>query len=164
MLTQSREKASPRRIRVLIADDHALFAEAVNLLLATDEWIEFVGHAPDGVAAVDLALEVSPDVVLMDIHMPNGDGFDATRRLRRLLPRVAIVMLTSSKAPEDIAQAREAGACGYVTKDADPVELRAAIHQACTPRRRSAPRFRPEAALTRRLKARRPFLAFAGPA
>jgi DNA-binding NarL/FixJ family response regulator len=163
MLTLNGEHRAPQKIRVLIADDHVLFAEAVNLLLATDPRVEFVGHAPDGVTAVELALDAAPDVVLMDIHMPNGDGFEATKRLLKELPQVAVVMLTSSSSPDDVARARAVGASAYVTKDADAIELRETIHQAYERSRQSA-NARTRRPFLRRALARRPFLAFARPA
>jgi DNA-binding NarL/FixJ family response regulator len=159
MLTKRRGHGQHRKVRVLIADDHVLFAEAVNVLLASESGIELVGHASDGVAAVELAVALEPDVVLMDIHMPNADGFDATRRLSRLRPEIAIVMLTSSSSPEDVALARAAGARAYVTKNAHSLELRAAILEACEGRSRGR-KLWPSRAFARP-RPHRPFLAFA---
>ena len=116
-----------RPIRVLIADDHRLFAEALEAILAVDERIEVGGTARDGREAVSLAIEVEPDVILMDISMPLMDGIEATEELRRRGIEAAVLMLTGSNAREDVDRAREAGASGYVTKDRIAAELIDAI-------------------------------------
>ncbi len=107
----------PKPIRVLIADDHRLFAEALEAILVADERIEVVGRARDGREAVDLTLALQPDVVLMDLSMPVLDGFEATREIRGSDARVCILVLTGSNARTDVDRSREAGASGYVTKD-----------------------------------------------
>ena len=117
----------PQKIRVLIADDHRLFAETLEALLGTDDRIEVVATAADGREAVRLALEHDPDVTLMDINMPVLDGFEATRRIRAQDPHACVLMLTGSNARTDVARAREAGAAGYVTKDRIAAELIEAI-------------------------------------
>lgn len=116
-----------RRIRVLIADDHGLFAEALEAILSGEERIEVVARAGDGQQAVDLALELHPDVVLMDISMPVMDGFEATRRIRAADPQACVLMLTGSNSPLDVDRARRAGVAGYVTKDRIAAQLIAAI-------------------------------------
>jgi len=103
-------------VRVLIADDEPLFAEAMEVLLATDGRIEVVGRAADGERAVELALELEPDVVLMDLSMPGIDGFTAMRRIASA-GRARVLVLSGSDDPADVARARRAGAAGYVTKD-----------------------------------------------
>ena len=117
----------PQKIRVLIADDHRLFAETLEALLGTDDRIEVVATAADGREAVRLALEHDPDVTLMDINMPVLDGFEATTRIRAQDPHACVLMLTGSNARTDVARAREAGAAGYVTKDRIAAELIEAI-------------------------------------
>ena len=114
-------------VRVLIADDHRLFAEALEAILEGDSRIEVVGHAGDGGEAVELAETLSPDVILMDISMRVMDGFEATRRIRDRTPAACILMLTGSNATADIDRARRAGAVGYVTKDRIAAELIDAI-------------------------------------
>ena len=114
-------------LRVLIADDHRLFAEALEAILATDERIEVVGQAGDGSEAVELARRLGPDVVLMDVSMPVLDGFEATREIRAAAEDVRVLMLTGSNSRSDVDSAREAGASGYVTKDRIASELVEAI-------------------------------------
>jgi DNA-binding NarL/FixJ family response regulator len=116
-----------KSIRVLIADDHRLFAQALEAILATDERIEVVGHARDGAEAVTLDKSLDPDVVLMDIAMPGMDGFEATRRIRQRRPDACVLMLTGSNSRSDVDRARKAGAAGYVTKDRIAAELIDAI-------------------------------------
>ena len=114
-------------IRVLIADDHRLFAEALEVILAGDDRISVVGHASDGQEAVRLANELHPDVVLMDISMPVMDGIEAAQAIRRTDGNACILMLTGSNSRADVDRARQAGAAGYVTKDRIASELIDAI-------------------------------------
>jgi DNA-binding NarL/FixJ family response regulator len=114
-------------LRVLIADDHRLFAEALEAILAADERIEVVGQASDGREAVELARTLGPDVVLMDVSMPVLDGFEATREIREANEGVRVLMLTGSNSRADVDRSREAGASGYVTKDRIASELVATI-------------------------------------
>ncbi len=117
----------PEGIRVLIADDHRLFGQALESILATDDRLEVVGHAGDGSEAVQLALAVDPDVILMDISMPIMDGFQATKQIRKQRPHARVLMLTASNSRTDLDRARKAGAAGYVTKDRIAAELIDAI-------------------------------------
>ena len=114
-------------IRVLIADDHRLFAEALEVILAGDARISVVGHASDGGEAVRLAKDLRPDVVLMDISMPVMDGIEAARAIRERNGDACILMLTGSNSRADVDGARRAGAAGYVTKDRIASELIDAI-------------------------------------
>ena len=114
-------------VRVLIADDHSLFAEALQAILGTDSRFEIVALAGDGRKAVELAEELKPDVVLMDISMPVLDGFAATKELQMRAPQCAVLMLTGSNARGDVDKARSSGAAGYVTKDRIAGELIDAI-------------------------------------
>jgi DNA-binding NarL/FixJ family response regulator len=107
----------PPSIRVLIADDHRLFAEALEAILATEPKIEVVGRAYDGEDAVAQGLSLQPDVILMDIAMPVVDGVEATKRIRDERSDACVVILTGSNSREDVARSREAGAAAYVTKD-----------------------------------------------
>jgi DNA-binding NarL/FixJ family response regulator len=114
-------------VRVLIADDHRLFAEALQAILSSDRRIDVIGLAASGNEAVEKAKELHPDVVLMDISMPGLDGVAATRVIREEEPAVNVVMVTGSDARQDVAAARTAGAAGYVTKDRIAAELIGAI-------------------------------------
>lgn len=114
-------------IRVLIADDHQLFAEALQAILSTERRIEVAGRARDGRQALELAASLRPDVILMDISMPVMDGVEATKRIRDVSPETCVLMLTGSNARMDVDRARRAGAAGYVTKDRIAAELIDAI-------------------------------------
>jgi DNA-binding NarL/FixJ family response regulator len=117
-------------VRVLIADDHRLFAEALEAVLSLEQTIEVVGRAVDGAEAVELARELEPDVVTLDLSMPVLDGFEAAARLEQLERPPAVLVLTGSNAPEDVERAHRAGVKGYVTKDSIAAELVDAIHAA----------------------------------
>jgi DNA-binding NarL/FixJ family response regulator len=117
----------PETVRVLIADDHRMFAEALEAILTTDNRIEIAGHAADGAEAVRLALTHRPDVILMDIAMPVMDGLHATKQIRKHWPTACVLMLTGSNSRTDVDRAREAGAAGYVTKERIAAELIDAI-------------------------------------
>ena len=119
--------AVSNKIRVLIADDHRLFAETLEALLATEDRVEVVGSARDGKEAVRLARKLRPDLILMDISMPIMDGFEATRRIRQQHKDACVLMLTGSNSRTDVDLARKAGAAGYVTKDRIAAELIEAI-------------------------------------
>ena len=114
-------------VKVLIVDDHDLFAESVQAFLSTEEQIDVVGRASNGEEATKLAAVTRPDVVLMDISMPVMDGFDAAEEVAREAPETRILFLTGSNAPADIAKARAAGGVGYVTKEKIASELVEAI-------------------------------------
>jgi DNA-binding NarL/FixJ family response regulator len=110
------------QIRVLIADDHSLFAEALGLALEADPRLEVVGVARDGLEVIDLARGLEPDVILMDLDMPLLDGVAATQKLLKASPaRVAI--LSASTSTEDARQARDAGASAFLTKGCSTAEV-----------------------------------------
>jgi len=110
-------------IRVLIADDHALFRRGLEMVLQGEPGLELVGEASDGQEAVQLATEVVPDVVLMDIRMPKITGIEAARQMKEVAPSAKIVMLTISDEEEDLFEAIRAGASGYLLKDIPLDEL-----------------------------------------
>jgi two-component system nitrate/nitrite response regulator NarL len=113
--------------RVLIADDHRLFVEALEATLAGESRISVVAKARDGEEAVRLARELQPDVVLMDISMPVMDGIEAARAISADDEGARVLMLTGSNSRSDVDRSREAGASGYVTKDRIASELIDAI-------------------------------------
>ena len=117
-------------IRLLIADDHSVVRTGLRHLVATFDDVELVGAAADGEEAVALCAEHDPDVVLMDLEMPVLDGIEATRRIVEAQPRVAVVVLTSFSDREQILRALDAGAVGYLLKDAEPAELERAVQAA----------------------------------
>lgn len=111
-------------IKVLVADDHRLFRQGLIGLMGTRrDLVEVVGEAASGCEAVRLARQLQPDVVLMDIHMPDGDGLQATSHIRRELPRTSVVMLTASELDEHVYEAVRLGAAGYLLKSLDAAEL-----------------------------------------
>ena len=107
-------------VRIIVVDDQALFRTGLARLLNEDERIEVVGQAEDGLAALDLAAKVKPDVVLMDLKMPKLDGVEATRRLRAEHPEIKVLILSTFDADSYVLQALRAGASGYVLKDSQP--------------------------------------------
>ncbi|MEK7787590.1 MAG: response regulator transcription factor, partial [Chloroflexota bacterium] len=104
------------RIRVLLADDHALFRDGLATILATQPDFEVVGEARDGLEALVKARELVPDLILMDIEMPGCDGLEATRQIAQELPAVIVVMLTVRDEDEKLFEAIKSGAQGYLLK------------------------------------------------
>jgi two-component system NarL family response regulator len=115
-------------VRVLIADDQALFRRGLYVVLGTEEDIEVVAEAEDGEEAIAKAEELAPDAVLMDVRMPRVNGIDAARRIRELLPSTKILMLTVSDEEDDLYEAIKAGANGYLLKEISVEEVANAIH------------------------------------
>ena len=116
--------SSGRAIRLLIADDHRLFAESLMTVLAEDDRVEVVGIAVNGQEAVDLAAEFEPDVILMDIKMPVMDGLEATRRIRETGLSVQILLLTGTDSPIGAEDAAAAGATAFLRKERGVDDLR----------------------------------------
>jgi DNA-binding NarL/FixJ family response regulator len=110
-------------LRVLIVDDHSLFRKGVRAALEGKAGIEVIGEAADGKAAIVKALDGMPDIILMDINMPNCNGLEATREIKHLIPHVRIVMLTVSETDSDLFEAIKCGADGYLLKDVSEKEL-----------------------------------------
>lgn len=116
-----------RSLTVLIADDHPLFRKGMRSLLETMPDITLVGEAKSGREAVELALAHQPDVVLMDLQMPDGSGLTATRELKKRSPNIRILVVTLFEDDDSIFTALRAGAHGYILKDADEEEMMRAI-------------------------------------
>jgi two-component system response regulator NreC len=120
-------KAMPKKIRVLVCDDHQLFREGVKAILNAQPTLEVVGEASDGKEGVDMAIKLDPDVVLMDISMPVLRGFEAARRLKRVRPHIKVLILTVYGDEDLVTRCLDAGAAGYILKDTPPVQLVYAI-------------------------------------
>ena len=118
-------------IRVLVVDDHAVVREGLRTFLQLQDGIEVVGEAADGEQAVARATELEPDVILMDLVMPQLDGIGAMRELRRRSSASRVIVLTSFLDDERLMPALEAGAAGYLLKDVEPAELARAVRSAC---------------------------------
>lgn len=111
-------------IKVLIADDHKLFRQGlIGLMEAREDLVEVIGEASSGEEALQMVERLRPDVVLMDIYMPEMDGLEALRVIRERFPAVKVVMLTSSESDEHLYRAVQSGASGYLLKNLDADEL-----------------------------------------
>lgn len=117
-------------IRILIAEDQQLVRQGLAALLKTEE-VEIVGEAEDGVAALEMARVLKPDIVLMDLSMPTLDGVEATRRLKRASPQIRVLILTIANCERRVAEALAAGADGYALKKTGHAELMTAIAAVC---------------------------------
>jgi len=114
-------------IRVLLADPHALFRRGVRLVLDDEADIEVIGECDDGLDAVDRIVELTPDLVLMDVRLPGVSGIEATRRARSLVPAVKVAILTVSEDDDDLFAAVRAGATGYILKEVSIEDLPDAV-------------------------------------
>ena len=115
------------RVRVLLVDEHALFREGLGLALSGIDDIDVAGEAVDGDDALDRAVELQPDVVVMDVRMPEGSGAGAIARIRAARPEIAVLVLTGSQDDDDLVDALRSGATGYLLKDASVDEVADAI-------------------------------------
>ena len=116
-----------KRIRILLADDHAVVRQGFKMILAAQPDMEIVGEAANGREAVELAEQLRPDVVVMDVSMPELNGIEATRRLASLVPRARVVALSMHKDSVYVREILHAGARGYLLKDSGAADLVAAI-------------------------------------
>jgi DNA-binding NarL/FixJ family response regulator len=117
------------KIRILLADDHTILREGISSLIKDEPDMQVIGEAEDGHAAVKLACELSPDVVLMDIAMPLLNGLEATRQIRKYCPQVKVLILSMYENEEYIRQVLAVGAMGYILKDAAARDLLEAIRE-----------------------------------
>ena len=115
-------------VRVLVADDHALFRRGIVAVLANQNNISVVGEAVNGLEAIDKAEALVPDVIVMDLNMPQCSGLEATQALQAKMPQVSILVLTVSDNEADLFHAIKFGATGYILKNTEPEELVQAIH------------------------------------
>ena len=115
-------------IRVLICDDHALFRRGLMMVLEEDPEIEVIAEAANGTEAIELARELTPDVVLMDVRMPGCTGIQATREILESVPSAHVIILTVSDDEDDLLEAMKVGAAGYLLKEISIVEVTAAVH------------------------------------
>jgi DNA-binding NarL/FixJ family response regulator len=131
MLHDPRSEYLTMAIRLMLADDHRMLREGLRRSMS-EEGFEVVGEAGDGEEAVRLAAEVRPDVILMDVSMPDVDGVEATRRIRDLLPDTRVIMLTMHPDQDVVAAALRAGAAGYLVKDCSTEEIAEAVRLAAS--------------------------------
>lgn len=131
--------AKSPRIRVMIADDHAVVRQGLRTFLELQPDLEIVGEAGDGEAAVRLAAAKKPDVALMDLVMPVLDGVEATRRIRAEVPATRVIVLTSFAGEDKVFPALRAGAAGYLLKDVKPADLAETIRAVARGESRLAP-------------------------
>ena len=131
-----------KKIRLLIADDHAIVRMGLKSLIAMEDDLELVGEAKNGTESVDAAERLKPDVVVMDLMMPKMDGVAATAEIRRRMPSVQVVVLTSFAGADAIAHALDVGAIGAVLKSAAETELVAAVRNAAAGRECVSPEIR----------------------
>jgi DNA-binding NarL/FixJ family response regulator len=115
-------------IKFVIADDHHIFRQGLKLVLGDDKELQFVGEAENGIVLLELLKTVSPDVILLDLKMPEMDGFEATKEIRKRFPEIKVLILTMHDEEHFILHMLEAGANGYLLKNANPGEIQQAIH------------------------------------
>ena len=135
-----RKKTNMKKIRVLIADDHMIVRIGLSTLIGSQDDLEIVGEADTGVAAVQEAVRLKPDVVVMDLMMPRMDGTEATAEICQKAPGVKVIILTSYSTSDGIAHALDVGAVGALTKTADDSSLLAAIRTVANGGRFISPR------------------------
>jgi DNA-binding NarL/FixJ family response regulator len=128
-MSSAESPAGHRTTRLAIVDDHALARDGLQDLLADVSDIEVVGEAADGRQAVVLCSRLQPDLVLMDVRMPDMDGLTATREIKRKYPRISVLMITMHENPDYLLEALRAGASGYVLKDAPQHEIIDAVRK-----------------------------------
>lgn len=130
------------KIKVLIADDHAVVRAGLATLLGTEDDIEVVAQAKNGNEAISKALETHPDVIIMDLRMPETDGAEATVELQRRLPSAKVLVLTSFGEADGVAHALESGAAGAITKTAEDAELVSVVRRIASGEKYVSPEIR----------------------
>lgn len=123
------EKSGQKKIRVLVVDDHPLFRQGVRWALDAEPDIEVVGEAADGDQALQMALELSPDLVLSDVNIPGPDGVELVRSLKSALPRTMVILMTAYDDEDQLFDAVRVGAAAYFLKDLGPQELMESIRR-----------------------------------
>lgn len=126
-MPESETQRPPVPIRILLADDHDILRQGLKMLLSLQTEIEVIGEARTGREAIELALKLHPQVVVLDISMPDIDGLEACRRMRASVPDTSVLILTMHESEEYFFQALRAGAAGYLVKKAAPSDLHMAI-------------------------------------
>ncbi|MGH2740384.1 MAG: response regulator [Actinomycetota bacterium] len=134
-----KESTSQEALRVLVVDDHAIMRRGIQMVLEPETDIDVVGEAADGHEAVEKALELMPDVVLMDVRMPRRSGIEATKQIKEELPHAVILMLTISEEESDLYDAIKAGASGYLLKEIGTEEIADAIRSVASGQSRISP-------------------------
>jgi len=129
MVGESRPASPPGSARLVIADDHDLVRAGLRSVLARERGVEIIGEAATGKEAVSLCRRLQPDLVLMDVRMPEMDGLAATRAIKAECPRTSVIIVTMHENPDYLFEALKAGAAGYVLKDASQHELVTAVRQ-----------------------------------
>jgi DNA-binding NarL/FixJ family response regulator len=129
MSSEQTVRRGQRAARIVIADDHDLTRMGLRSLVCDERGLELVGEARDGREALELCRRLQPDMAILDVRMPEMDGLTTTRLIKRDLPRIAVLIVSLHATPEYILEALEAGASGYVLKDAPFSELAATIRQ-----------------------------------
>ena len=136
----ARLPARPQKLRAVVADDHPIVREEVVSILNTSPDVEVVGEAADGDEAARIAAETRPDLVILDVSMPRLNGAEAARRILEALPGTRILVLTIHEEEEYVARMLDAGASGYLLKDAAPYELLVAVRALASGRSYFSPR------------------------
>jgi len=136
---EATQTGRPERLRVMVADDHALFRRGLQMVLEAEPDIDLIGEASDGVEAVEKSQELMPDVILMDVRMPKRSGIEAASQIKDLLPHVKILMLTISDEEADLYDAIKAGASGYLLKEIPIEEVADAIRSVWAGQSRISP-------------------------